>query len=41
VYITHFYAQIIQVSIACVGQHGLIWWRMRVVVIIALSRILI
>jgi len=34
-------AQIIQVSIASAGQSELSWWRMSVVVIIALSRILI
>jgi len=33
-------AQIIQVSIASAGQNELSWWRMSVVVIIALSRIL-
>jgi hypothetical protein len=33
-------AQIIQVSISSAGQSELSWWRMSVVVIIALSRIL-
>jgi hypothetical protein len=33
-------AQIIQVSVASAGQNELSWWRMSVVVIIALSRIL-
>ena len=33
-------AQIIQVSISSAGQSELSWWRMSVIVIIALSRIL-